>query len=828
IGEFSGRDPDNDQVYFRLPENPNYPYNSSFRIINGKTLISSEDLFDRETLNDYKILVEAYDVYGGKITKEFTLARYDLPEGVKLVENIDFNCIDAIAENQNNLKIGDVKLFNVKVWYEKLYENKVITHRDTTYLNYQYDLSLEAGKFDNDFFRIEQVKIGTNPDGTEKLVSRIYSTKPLNYEQAKKAKIVVKAAHKKHPSDIFYQNVYDLNISDNNDAPSTLAISNASVNESDPAGTKIGILLAVDEDPSDLSFNFSIVKDQEDGSKFSISGRELYTSEPLKAGAYRINIKVTDDENAEYLGILEVFSKKAETEKTTPTISHFEDLSKKAADGSFVLSAYSNSDAKISYSLISGGEVAGLKNAKVTILKAGTAEIKASVSETDTYLPAEKTITLTVESGGEIKQAAITDFENLSKDLDKKSFWLTAQSNSDAKVRYTVLSGKDVITLNGAKAIIKKAGEAKIKAFVEATDKFTKADKTIKLTVFGNNSKQTPLIKNFSDLSLAVGKKPYVLSAHSDSDAKMKYQVVSGIAVTISGAELTAVKAGTAKIKAFVEATEAFKSNEKIVSVTVNESQTKTKTTISHFNNMNLFAGDDPQPLTADSNSPAKVQYVILSGSKDVAEIRSSLIYPRGAGEVQVRAFVEETNTHTGAEKIISVKVNGSEKVSPTFEHFENLTVNTATPPFLLTAFSTSDAKVEYSLESGEAVKLNGPQVTVVGVGEAVVKASVKSTDRYNYAEKVISIRVASLLGAEKNNASSAYPNPTDRFVTIEFSGSGTKDIKIFSLDGRVLQKTQTEKERIQIDLGAQENGYYLIQIKENDKLQVLRVQLRK
>ncbi|MCG8475357.1 MAG: cadherin repeat domain-containing protein [Cytophagales bacterium] len=59
VGEFSGTDPDNDAVYYRLLEDPKYPDNYSFKIQNGNTLISSEDLFDRPTISEYKIFVEA-------------------------------------------------------------------------------------------------------------------------------------------------------------------------------------------------------------------------------------------------------------------------------------------------------------------------------------------------------------------------------------------------------------------------------------------------------------------------------------------------------------------------------------------------------------------------------------------------------------------------------------------------------------------------------------------------------------------------------------------------------------------------------------------------
>ena len=105
IGTFSGTDGDGDDLYFRLYEI--LGDNSSFRIIDGNTLVSSTVLFEYSYQQSYTIKVEAYDIYGGTFQKDITITRGDaitgeFPTNIKLSDT-------TIAENTAD-KVGDIQL----------------------------------------------------------------------------------------------------------------------------------------------------------------------------------------------------------------------------------------------------------------------------------------------------------------------------------------------------------------------------------------------------------------------------------------------------------------------------------------------------------------------------------------------------------------------------------------------------------------------------------------------------------------------------------------------------------------------------------------------
>ena len=115
IGTFSATDPDGDNVFFRLAETTGD--NSCFRIVNGSTLISSTILFEHSFKTSYEISVEAYDIYGGRLTKTLTINQGEgisgpVPTGVSLDGNsIEENEVGKVGtivlEGLSNAELGD-------------------------------------------------------------------------------------------------------------------------------------------------------------------------------------------------------------------------------------------------------------------------------------------------------------------------------------------------------------------------------------------------------------------------------------------------------------------------------------------------------------------------------------------------------------------------------------------------------------------------------------------------------------------------------------------------------------------------------------------------
>ncbi|AUC86356.1 hypothetical protein CW731_14190 [Polaribacter sp. ALD11] len=118
--------------------------------------------------------------------------------------------------------------------------------------------------------------------------------------------------------------------------------------------------------------------------------------------------------------------------KATPTIT-FEDFSKTYGDAAFDLTATSTSPVTVTYSIVAGGtgEVT-LSGKNITIVKAGTVTLKASIAEDATYDAAEKTITLTIDKA-DLKVTAQTQTRIYGNTLtlDDTAFSLTGLVNGD-------------------------------------------------------------------------------------------------------------------------------------------------------------------------------------------------------------------------------------------------------------------------------------------------------------------------------------------------------------------------------------------------------------
>ena len=100
----------------------------------------------------------------------------------------------------------------------------------------------------------------------------------------------------------FFEKTFIITVSDVNEAPTDIALSNASVPENEPAGTVIGTLSTTDQDAGQ-THTFTVVtagcaNTYPDGSSFAVNAGSLVTATPLDYEAkssYSVCIRVTDD-----------------------------------------------------------------------------------------------------------------------------------------------------------------------------------------------------------------------------------------------------------------------------------------------------------------------------------------------------------------------------------------------------------------------------------------------------------------------------------------------------------------------------------------------------
>ena len=262
VGTLSGTDPDGDDVYYRLPDK--MADNSHFRIINGNNIISAETLFDRDYLTEYVIKVEAYDVFGGKKLKEFTITKGEgtgtpLPSELVLSSN-------EVNENEANATVCTLS-----------------TKPDLSEHGYAY--TLPAGIADNDLFVIDgaELKVGNTA---------------LNYEAKKIYNLQLKMVATDGTEATFMIKVTAKNV---NDAPHGILLSNTKMQVNNLLGAMVGILVANDEDKDDKNFTFELSPGYEDNKHFSITDNVLSLKSVItEASTLNIGVKVIDADNADF------------------------------------------------------------------------------------------------------------------------------------------------------------------------------------------------------------------------------------------------------------------------------------------------------------------------------------------------------------------------------------------------------------------------------------------------------------------------------------------------------------------------------------------------
>ncbi len=299
VADFSATDPDGDELFYRLPDRT--ADNSHFRIINGKTLVSSEILFEKEYIENYTIEVEVYDRFGGIFKKEFTITKNgtsgsQLPSDILLSNNI-------VEENSADKIIGTLSAKGVD----------------------GYSFILADNEGDNNMFKI----VGND----------LKTIDAFNYEKKNRYSIRVTASAADGTS---IKKDFDIDVTDVNDNPHDIILTSTQLKVNTPAGTVMGFITAIDEDKTDKLFTFEIDQTLANNSDFFfedniIKAKKVFT----KVSSKQITIKAKDDENAEFVKTFDItiVSDQAVTNRpprgigiTNSVISHNLEAGAKIAD----------------------------------------------------------------------------------------------------------------------------------------------------------------------------------------------------------------------------------------------------------------------------------------------------------------------------------------------------------------------------------------------------------------------------------------------------------------------------------------------------------------
>jgi gliding motility-associated-like protein len=261
IGAFATVDKDSTDSFSYSFANQGTNDNASF-IISGNELRTGVS-FDFETKNLYVIEVQTRDNAGTTFSRQLT---------VTVVDSNDAPTALAISVD-SILEKSAVGTFTADL---------TTTDADGTD-NFIYSLIAGQGAADNALFRI---------NGNLLEIDSV-----LNFNNAKTRSVRIQSSDKGGRT---IQSSFIIRVINQNDLPTDLLLSDTTVNEIAPIGTRVAILSSIDEDPSD-NFIYTLIAGSGDGgnANFTIEGNELKTSTTFDfetQTAYSIRIRTTDNQ----------------------------------------------------------------------------------------------------------------------------------------------------------------------------------------------------------------------------------------------------------------------------------------------------------------------------------------------------------------------------------------------------------------------------------------------------------------------------------------------------------------------------------------------------
>ena len=255
VGDFSGTDPDGDDIWYRMDDTK--AQNGCFRILNGKTLVGAETLFDQEYLSEYKIEVIAYDAFGGETTKTFIIKK-EGSNTVTLPSDITLT-VDNVNENAANLAFATAMIHN---------NNGFILNLEDIY---------DAKKF---------VLDGNTLKTKEEIDFELNNTQMIRLSAV-------------HESGVKFQKDFIIKINDIKEAPFNVKLIEDMFLAGQKVNSKVSGFLTSDQDAGDNLFSYSLCQGNGDDNNdlFTLVDQYLYANITFgndDAGSKKIRIRVTD------------------------------------------------------------------------------------------------------------------------------------------------------------------------------------------------------------------------------------------------------------------------------------------------------------------------------------------------------------------------------------------------------------------------------------------------------------------------------------------------------------------------------------------------------
>ena len=272
VGTLGNADPDaGDTFTYSLVPGAGAANNAAFTIVGNELRTSA--VFNFEAKSSYSVRVQVRDAAGLTAVRTFTITVRDLNESPRFVTLSN----NTVVENQPaGTTVGTLG-------------NGDPDAGDT----FTYTLVSGPGSGGNAAFTI--------------VANQLQTAAPLDFEAQSTYQVRIQV---RDAAGLIAVRTFTISVTDQNEAPTAVALTPSSVAENQPAGTTVGTLTATDQDAAD-TFTYTLVggAGSEGNSAFTISGDQLVTAASFDFEAqpsYSIRVRVTDGSGVMFDQVLTV------------------------------------------------------------------------------------------------------------------------------------------------------------------------------------------------------------------------------------------------------------------------------------------------------------------------------------------------------------------------------------------------------------------------------------------------------------------------------------------------------------------------------------------
>jgi Secretion system C-terminal sorting domain len=666
-----------------------------------------------------------------------------------------------------------------------------------------------------------------------------------------------------------FEQTFTITITEPNQAPTDITLSNASIMENVASGTTVGTFTTIDENAND-THTYSLVSGTggDDNASFQIIGNQLKNVISFNfaiKSSYSVRIQ-TDDNNGGTFEETFTITITAEPNQSPTAITLSQSSIAESVAVGFTIGTFTTTDANVNdthtYSLVSGTgsddngffEISGsdLRNTivfDVDIKSSYSIRVRTNDNKGGTF---EQTFTITITEPNQAPTSITLSNSSIVEKLASGTtigMFTTNDGNANDMHAYTLVSGtggddNSSFQIVGNELISAISFNFNTKSsysiLVQTDDRnggtFSQAF-TITITAEPN---QNPTGISLSQSSIAenvaAGKTIGTFTTTDDNvDDTHTYSLVSGTGddgnafFQIVGNELQNAAVFNVDIKSLYSIrvrTDDSKGGtfEQTFTITITEpNQEPIGISLSNSTVMeNVAMGFTIGTFTTiDENANDTHNYSLVSGTggNDNAafqivgnELKSAVLFDfsvKSSYSILVR-----TDDGQGGQldKVFVVTITSFIKTAQiiTFELasdevFEN------EGPVTLIATASSGLPVTFNVTSGPG-HISGNQLTIVGPGEIVIEASQAGNEEFAASPTVSrTLTVKVVTGVEGQLKYSVYPNPTVDNVTIEIQQSEAT-LYLTDLNGK-LSKQERFNGKTTIDLQNLPSGIYVIKV---------------